>query len=220
MTLLRRRNLRDLGGLPARDGLVVIPRRLFRSSSPSSFDAEELRELLSLKMRGVIDLRRTAELAQSGRSVLPAEVRVLHLPLFETARSNWILPSDQTPQASAERYFQMLEDGLQALAAVVNAVGAPNATPVLVSCTAGRDRTGIVVACLLDLLEVTHDAIAADYANSDAFDRVGGRAHAATAHELLELIRRRFGNTQRMLAPHGITPQVVEALRRDLLVRP
>jgi protein-tyrosine phosphatase len=216
-TLLWRRNLRDLGGLPTQDGLVVSLRRLFRSSSPSLFDAEEQRELLSLNLRGAIDLRTSAELAQFGSSVFPADVRVLNLPLFEAARSNWISPSDQRPQATAERYFEMLQVGLPALAAVVGAVGAPNATPVVVSCTAGRDRTGIVIACLLDLLGVTDEAIAADYAHSDPFDQEVGRAHAATVHEFLALIRRRFGSTQRMLAPQGVTSGVVEALRRDLL---
>ena len=216
-TLLQRRNLRDLGGLPTRNGLVVRPRRLFRSSSPALFNKDEQRELLSLELRGAIDLRTTAEHAQSDASALPANVRELKIPLFETIRSNWVSPSDQSPKATAGRYFEMVEDSLQALAVVVRTVGEPNMTPVVVSCTAGRDRTGIVVICLLDLLDVTDDAIAADYAYSDPFDPKSGRAHAATVHELLALIRRRFDTSQRMLAPQGITSGMVEALRRDLL---
>jgi protein-tyrosine phosphatase len=219
MTLLRRRNLRDLGGLPARHGLVVTPKRLFRSSSPSLFDAEERRALLSLRPRGVIDLRATAELTQSAGSIFPAEVRVLNVPLFETPRSNWISPSDQRPRAAAERYFEMLTDGLPALVAVVGAVLAPNATPIVVSCTAGRDRTGIVIACILDLLGVTDEAISTDYAHSDRFAQDGGRAHGATMHEFLGLIRGRFGTTERMLATHGLNTRMVEALRQDLLGR-
>jgi protein-tyrosine phosphatase len=99
-------------------------------------------------------------------------------------------------------------------------VGGPDPTPLLLSCSAGRDRTGIVVACLLDLLGVTDEAIAEDYAKSDPFDQKGGRAHATTAHLFLTLIRRRFGSTQRMLAPHGITLEVIEILRGRLLARP
>jgi protein-tyrosine phosphatase len=192
---------------------------LFRSSSPSHFDADERRELVSLGLRCAIDLRTTAERAPCGPSDFSAGVQVLHLPLFETVRINWISPSDQTPRATSERYSEMLEDGLQAVAAVVSAIGVPDATPLLLSCSAGRDRTGIVVVCLLELLGVTDEAIAADYAKTDSFDRKGGRAHAATAHLLLALIRRRFGSMQRMLAPRGITPELIEGLRRDLLVR-
>jgi protein-tyrosine phosphatase len=215
--LIHLRNLRDVGGLLTRDGLVVGSSRLYRSSSPSLFTATEQQALASLALRTAIDLRTATENSPSEPSGFPEGVRVLNLPLFEAPRDNWLSPSDQEPQATAERYFEMLDDGLQTLAATVHAVAAPNATPVLVSCTAGRDRTGIVVACLLDLLGVTDEAIAADYARSDSFDPAGGRAHAATVHELLALIRRRFGTTQHMLAPHGITLQTIETLRRALL---
>jgi protein-tyrosine phosphatase len=214
----RQRNLRDLGGPPTRNGLVVAMRRLFRSSSPSHFDADEQRELVSLGLRCAIDLRTTAERVSCGPSALSAGVQVLHFPLFETPRINWISPADQTPRATSERYSEMLEDGLQAVAAVVKAIGAHDATPLLLSCSAGRDRTGIVVVCLLELLGVTDEAIAADYAKSDSFGQ-GGRAHATTAHLLLALIRQRFGSIRRMLAPQGISPEMIEGLRRDLVVR-
>jgi protein-tyrosine phosphatase len=216
--LLQRRNLRDLGGLPARDGLVIAPRRLFRSSAPSHFDADERRELGSLGLRCAIDLRTTAERDPLAPSAFPADVQVLHLPLFEAVRGSWSSPSDQRPEATAKRYFEMLEDGLQTVAAVVRAVSTPGARPLIVSCTAGRDRTGIVVACLLDLIGVADETIAADYARSDPFDPETGRAHAGTIHALLELIRRRYGGTHRMLATRGLAAEVAGRLRRGLLV--
>jgi hypothetical protein len=76
----------------------------------------------------------------------------------------------------------MLEDGRRSLAAVVTEAALPSSTPFVISCSAGRDRTGIVVACLLDLLDVTDDAIAGDYALSDEFDpgeRASARRHDA-----------------------------------------
>jgi protein-tyrosine phosphatase len=93
--LLERRNLRDLGGLPTRDGLVVVAGHLFRSSSPSHFDADERRELGSLGLCTVIDLRTTAERELRGRSDFPTDVQASHLPLFETVRDNWIRPADR-----------------------------------------------------------------------------------------------------------------------------
>jgi protein-tyrosine phosphatase len=217
--ILQRRNLRDLGGLRARDGLVVAPGRLFRSSAPSHFEASERRELGLLGVRCAIDLRTTTERERCVPAQFPADVQVLNLPLFEVVRGNWSSPSDQGPEATAERYFEMLEDGLQTVAAVVDALRKPGATPLLVSCSAGRDRTGIVVACVLDLLGITDEAIAEDYARSDPFDQESGRAHAGTAHALLGSIRRQFGGTQEMLARQGITTEVIGGLRQDLLVR-
>jgi protein-tyrosine phosphatase len=217
---LRHRNLRDLGGLPTRDPtLVVRSGRFFRSSSPSRFDADEQRALGSLELQNLVDLRTTAEVTESSASDVVPGVAVAHLPLFETARENWIAPTDQRPEAAAGRYFEMVEDSILALAAIVQHVAQPSTPPFLVCCAAGRDRTGIVVACLLDLLDVTDEAMATDYAMSDSFDPESGGAQAATMLELLRLLRARYGSVQLMLAPHGVTEGVVNALRQEFLIR-
>ncbi len=52
-------------------------------------------------------------------SVFSANVRVIHVPLFEAVQENWLAPADQSPGATAVRYAEMLQDGLPALAAVV-----------------------------------------------------------------------------------------------------
>ncbi|MCE9605474.1 MAG: tyrosine-protein phosphatase [Planctomycetia bacterium] len=219
-SLLRLRNLRDLGGLPTRTSkLVVRPRCFFRSSSPSRFTPAEQRALASLRLRCVIDLRTTVEVGQSGSAPIALGAEVVHLPLFETARPNWLAPADQSPRATAIRYLEMLDDSRHALATVILRIACPESIPILISCSAGRDRTGIVVACLLDLLDVTEQAIATDYAHSDSFDPAGGRAHTATVSELLGLVRDRYDSVQSMLSSLGIKDGVIESFRRNLLVR-
>jgi hypothetical protein len=146
-------------------------------------------------------------------------VQVFNLPLFEIAWKNWISPVDQSPQATATRYFEMLGEGLDSLAAAVLRAAQPDNTPVLICCAAGRDRTGIVVACLLDLLDVTDEAIATDYALSDLFVQDGGRAHPGTIIEFFRLLRSHHGSTQRLLLSRGVSAHVVETLRREFLVR-
>ena len=101
---------------------------------------------------------------------------------------------------------------------MVTEVAQADNSPFLVACTAGRDRTGIVVACLLDLLDIKDEAIAADYAASDPFDPDTGRAHAGTMLELLGLVRDSYGSVARMLQSDGLAEGVVESLRSQLLV--
>lgn len=215
---LVRRNLRDLGGLPTRKPGVVVKRgHLFRSSALSAFEPDEQRALVSLKISRAIDLRTRAEVTQAGTAVVSTEFRVIHSPLFENPRSNWIAPPDQSPQATASRYFEMLQDGLGTFHTIVTELVQPNAAPVVICCSAGRDRTGIVVACLLDLLGVPDEAIATDYAQSDSFHPESGRAHAATIHELLTLVRHRHRSVRDMLVAGGLARTTVEALRRELL---
>ena len=106
-----------------------------------------------------------------------------------------------------------------ALRVIVTEVARADNNPFLVSCTAGRDRTGIVVACLLELIDVTDEAIAIDYAASDPFDPDTGRAHAGTMLELLSLVRGSYGSVRRMLQSCGLADGVVESLRSRLLAR-
>lgn len=217
-THLEHRNLRDLGRLPTRDGeRVVTPRLLFRGSTPARFEADDVQSLRSLNLRRVVDLRMSQEVAKAPFVPWATSVEVVHAPLFEVARDNWIAPTDQSPPATAARYFEMLQDGEAALGAVVMQLAATEAVPTLVTCTAGRDRTGIVVACLLDLLDVKTESIGADYARSDDFDPPSGRALAETMTELLALIRREYGSTQGMLTPYGVNAAMVGQLREQFL---
>lgn len=217
-TRLAQRNLRELGGLPTRDGANVIASRLlFRGSTPSRFDSNDLGSLRSLDLRRVIDLRMSGEVAVSPIVPWAAGVQVIDTPLFTAARDNWISPTDQSPLATAARYFEMLQDGSASVCAVVIQLAMTEAVPTLVTCSAGRDRTGIVVACLLDLLGVETESIAADYALSDDFDPSSGRAFAATMTELLATVRREHGATQAMLEPYGVPPATVERLRDRFL---
>jgi len=215
LALLGIRNLRDLGGLPTRGGASIAAGRIFRGSAPSRFECHEREAIGRLNLRSVFDLRMTDEELQSSsdRAVLGAQV--VHLPLFQTPRPNWIAPADQTPPATARRYFEMLCDGLDSLVRLVTR-GA-DAAPFLICCTAGRDRTGIVVACLLDLLDVPDEEIARDHARSDFFDPESGRAHSATILELLTLVRGHYGSSLQMLVSRGLAESAVEAIRWALL---
>jgi len=215
---LRNRNLRDLGGLRTSTGFVVAPGRFFRSSNPWRFDAEERRALAALNLRSIVDLRTTAELSPSSHDAVSLGVQVFHLPLFESARPNWIAPADRSPHAAASRYFEMLGDGFPTLATVVTRVAQPERSPFLIACAAGRDRTGIVVACLLDLLDVMEVSIGADYARSGWFDEQSGWSHPETVFELLRLLRHHHGSTRRMLTSFGVAEDVIEGFRRSLLV--
>ena len=217
--VLKQRNLRDLGGLPTRDpSLVVHPGRFFRSSSPSGFNSDERRAFAALSPRLTVDLRTDFEVAHSAEFPLE-NMRLAQIPLFRVARRHWIAPPDQSPGATAARYFEMLQDGLESLAAIVLELTQPDAFPVVISCSAGRDRTGIVVACLLDLLDVTEDAIAIDYAQSDSFDPTSGRAHAETMVQFLALIRSRFESTGNLLRTLGVTSGHIQSLRDQHLIR-
>jgi protein-tyrosine phosphatase len=86
-------------------------------------------------------------------------------------------PSAEGARAAMKLNYSAIPGALQPhLAGLIGAV-AEGELPALLHCTAGKDRTGVLVAVLLKMLGVQHDAIVADYLRSDVFGknlRIGG----------------------------------------------
>jgi protein-tyrosine phosphatase len=212
----RRLNLRDVGGHRTRTGRVVARNRLFRSAAVSSLGQVAAAELTSvLGISRVIDLRREVELG-AGADVAPCE-RV-HLPLFESIRPDWDQPPFDRPATTGRRYFEMLQDGRVSLSRILDLLGECSSRPTLVHCHAGRDRTGIVIACVLDLLDVPDDAIAADYALSSVVDEPKGRrADPESIRHLFTSIRAEHGSIRQMVLSAGVHESTLERLALALL---
>jgi protein-tyrosine phosphatase len=210
-------NFRDLGGLSARQRRTVDVGRLYRSGDPSQLDPANGRSLASIGLRTVIDLRTSHEFKERGVGQLGVSCTHLRRPLFETIRPNWISPTDQSPDATAKRYLEMLSDGTEALVSTVVALSEHDAYPLAIHCAAGRDRTGIIVACVLDLIGVEDSGIASDYALSDRAVDDGGRAHSQTKFHFLTGIREQYGSTRELLSAHGVSDELFDQLLNNLV---
>jgi hypothetical protein len=146
-------NLRDLGGLPTAPGLVLRSRRLLRSgalghSAPGTLD--EITELLGPAT--YIDLRTDREVDRDGGAAA----------LVERGWSWCRLPlrDDDLPyNAAVPRYAATA-------VAVAERLGDG---PVVVACSLGKDRTGMVVALLLHWLGVPTHLVAEDFAASTGY---------------------------------------------------
>jgi protein-tyrosine phosphatase len=211
-------NLRDLGGHTTRHGKVVATGRLFRGAEPAAAPEAAAGLVRAMGLRRVVDLRMEEEVEQAGAPAFPDGCEWIRLPLFETIPPHWANPVDRTPPSTAARYFEMAQIGTPAIARVVELLGDVSSTPTLIHCVAGRDRTGIVVACLLDLVDVPDQTIAADYALSSVVDDAEGRnAHPDNILLLLQLIRERFGSVREMLLSAGASAASIDRLRSALL---
>ena len=154
-------NARDLGGLLAGTGRRIPSGRLFRADCIPARSLANADETGRMRPATVIDLRSDAEVR---RAPAPTANR-LHLPLDNPQRG--MGPEDwQHPHAVAERYLALLLDGEESIAEILAVLTDPAAYPVVIHCSGGKDRTGIVVALVLALLGVADDDIAADYALS------------------------------------------------------
>ncbi|GAA1970860.1 hypothetical protein GCM10009798_34540 [Nocardioides panacihumi] len=151
-------NLRDLGA----GGPLPVAGMLLRSDAPMSSDLRP--ELGTWPPRTVIDLRGEAE----RREVHPlaGEATVVDLPLLGGGRSR--REPRRWPDRLAEMYLGLLTAPSSDRLVEAIAVIAEAEPPVLVHCTAGKDRTGVTVAVALRLVGIESEEIVADYLLTDA----------------------------------------------------
>ncbi|MEC7258599.1 MAG: tyrosine-protein phosphatase, partial [Pseudomonadota bacterium] len=189
-------NIRDLGGMPCRNGRRIAPGRLYRGCGMSGLSGPGRAVLAGMGLAQVIDLRSAAE-----RAAAPGPFHD-HPGLVAIAVFDGLAPLPEVFRASAEagfadRYITGLKASAARFAMVFDAL-AKGPKPTLFHCSAGKDRTGLVAALLLDLLGVPRDVIVADYA---ATQRVG----AGLLAHLSEGARQRGVDpalVERMMASH------------------
>ena len=112
----------------------------------------------------VIDLRTDAELQRAPNPCADnAGPTYHHLPLIDDS----MMVGLGEASGMFERYLWMLDGRPEAFRPIFETVAAAEGG-VVFHCFAGKDRTGLVAALLLSVAGVPDDAIAADFAETDA----------------------------------------------------
>ena len=140
----------------------------------------------------------------------------------------------------SDGYIELLELGASAFAEAFQRIAAPGGTPALVHCAAGKDRTGVLVALLLDVAGVEVELIAADYAVSNErmapiIDRLGAGASYEPAHSehppfvseavadtmvrFLQHLHEYWDGAAPYFQAHGVNVSTIDAWRKTFIVR-
>ncbi|GGL13365.1 tyrosine-protein phosphatase [Nocardia jinanensis] len=153
-------NFRDIGGLPLRNAGAVRAGVLYRSDAPMPGDRTPSGVAI-WPPTTVIDLRSRAELAQE-HPLVRMGAAVHRFPLL-----------DRLTESGAERaeprlaqVYRRIVSGIGEVAGPLLGVLGRAPGPVLIHCTGGKDRTGVLVAVILGLLGVEAESIRADYRRS------------------------------------------------------
>ena len=160
-------NVRDAGGLPLRDGGRTRFGELFRSANlrhVTDTDVAHLVDVVGLRL--VIDLRTAREIDRDGPTLV-AGAGVETVALSFLPDDGEALPEtgdDSDPLLRS--YLGYLVDRTENVVEAVRLLGGPDAGPTLVHCAAGKDRTGVLLALVLDAVGVQREAVIADYALS------------------------------------------------------
>ena len=225
-------NFRDTGGYPTHNGGTTRWRTLLRSDSPHRLSEADRASLVEHGLRTAVDLRQAEELAEAPHAfAASARVAYRHLPLLnDTPSMPEVLPS------LVEIYRSILDDRSQQVGAALAALATPGALPAVVNCTAGKDRTGLIVALALGLAGVPEETIVADYALSGAclagvyLEEARRKAEAqGFSYDLLVLcdpdfmrvtlahLKTRYGGIEAYVRTAGLGDAEINQLRRAMV---
>ena len=238
-------NFRDFGGYTLSTGQKVRSGLLFRSGSLDRIADTEARSLQdSLSIQSIVDLRHPDEFNDNS-------TRGSLVDIVQNRYSLSVIDPTQPLRNHAEalniayglgqsgpRYFALLENGETIWREVIQILLDPNSYPILAHCTAGKDRTGITAALILDLVGVTQDTISEDYAMSSASvdqlfsylvesgRRPEGTSEAAKSRmitkreymdDFLKLLHQKYGNAEGYITKLGFNGFDIARIR-DFLI--
>jgi protein-tyrosine phosphatase len=169
-------NFRDLGGYPTKDGRTVRWRQIFRSNHLGHLTGDDAAVLRKLGVKSAFDFRGTAERAEA-LCGLP-EITVHSLPVEPTvvaalraiAAGGAPLSTSHAVEVMRDSYRSYVQQNTPRYRTLFAHL-LQDSAPLVIHCTAGKDRTGFACALILHTLGVSDEVISEDYLLTNRFYR-------------------------------------------------
>ncbi|MBN8647969.1 MAG: tyrosine-protein phosphatase [Caulobacterales bacterium] len=167
-------NFRDFGGYKTKNGKQVKLNHLFRSGQFNGITDEGRARLETFGPKIVVDLRKDNERLKQPSNFGDLKIKKIENNMFAArepkipAHLQFLRDNECTPKSienymiNMSRELAFLEDHKIMFKNAFDALSENN-IPLIVHCTAGKDRTGTLCALVLKTLDVHDDDIMDDY---------------------------------------------------------
>ena len=240
------RNFRDLGGLRTADGQAVKAGLFYRGGPLGSLTEKGKADFAKLHVARIVDLRSTEERSHDAYSQKDAYGDAYWTRDYTLSLGNMGAMFSDPSKLTADNMRTMMTTAYRTLpkeqapayrelfASLVAGKG-----PVVVNCTAGKDRTGIATALVLTALGVPYDTVRQDFLLSNGapgMNTLGGaispmlaRLPADVAAPLIGVegvyldtafaqLRQDYGSVEGFMQTElGVGPNEIAALRARML---
>ena len=233
-------NFRDIGGYKNQDGKSVKKGLYFRTGRQDRMTERDLAQLSDLKISTQIDLRKPDEVKDQGKGPLETMgANYINIAVIPEGGSDQLSKLVGDTGISGKRYLGYLEFGPTSWLRLFGILAEYENLPVVLHCTAGKDRTGVSTAFLLSVLGVSRDVIEADYllTNLDTerqadfiertvgypegYDRKSMIAAAGVPEDamsdFLDGVESKWGSVIEYLEKIGISREQMEKVRNNFL---
>jgi protein-tyrosine phosphatase len=164
-------NFRDLGGYINSDGKQIKWGLIYRSDDLTKLTDDDMARVNDLGLKRIVDLRHDKDIQRDGYDRTYAGNEAMYdlvpfnygdpylLEMEEAFQLTWDLRQVDFPNW----YINVLEANKDGIREVFERYADPAQYPMLVHCSQGKDRAGVISALLLSLLHVPKTTIIEDY---------------------------------------------------------
>jgi len=227
-------NIRDLGGYETQSGYYTKSHKFIRSTNPSKLTDEEKEYLYNYGIRLQIDLRSDFEIEQQPSSLIGyKDIEYIRIDLMKTKNLN-VLPKEIANYKDlAGFYIYMLEANKEQFKELFEVFYDHPYDAIMFNCSAGKDRTGVVAALLLDLAGCHEYDIVKDYSESyennmamikqleemmPSEDEKFLGSDPRVMMKFIAYLRENYGSTKGYLLNIGFSDEEIEEIKENFII--
>lgn len=221
-------NTRDLGGYETQGGMYSRAHKYIRAAAPTYATSKDIQTLKDYGVKVVIDLRSDFEKeCQPNPFQNEKDIDYYEVNLFDSTKAAIVPEEVKTYKDLGGVYIYMLEGMKHKFKELFDIFVKYPYEGVMFHCSAGKDRTGVTAALLLDLIGCHEYDIVKDYSESyennlkvmakleelvDEDNRAFLESSPKMMMKFLDYLREHYGSAKEYLVQCGLEIEKIEEI--------